>query len=64
MPCYANNSYQKYHEKLYDHLFDIMLEEINLGGIEEAKLVTQNGEVDNQVRALGTVVADGAWSKI
>jgi len=22
MPCYANNSYQKYHEKVYSHLFE------------------------------------------
>lgn len=63
MPCYANNSYQKYHEKVYSHLFDASLGEIRLAGIEEAKLAIQNGEVDDQGRALITVVADGAWSK-
>jgi len=63
MPCYANSSYQKYHEKLYSHLFDASLDEIRLAGIEETKLAIQNGEVDDQSRALVTVVADGAWSK-
>ncbi|KAL4083216.1 hypothetical protein QTP88_028546 [Uroleucon formosanum] len=63
MPCYANSSYQKYHEKLYSNLFDASVDETRLAGIEEAKLAIQNGEVDNQGRALVTVVADGALSK-
>jgi hypothetical protein len=36
---------------------------MKLAGIEEAKLAVQNGDVDDQGRALVTVVADGAWSK-
>lgn len=63
MPCYANSSYQKYHEKVYNHLFDATLDEIKLAGMEEAKLAIENGEMDDQKRALVTVVADGAWSK-
>ncbi|KAL4143896.1 hypothetical protein QTP88_006150 [Uroleucon formosanum] len=63
MPCYANSSYQKYHEKLYSNLFDASVDETRLAGIEEAKLAIQNGEVDNQGRALVTVVADGDLSK-
>lgn len=48
---------------MYSHLFDVSLDEIKLAGIEEAKLAKQNGKVDDQGRALVTVVADGAWSK-
>ncbi|KAL5246136.1 hypothetical protein ACI65C_013544 [Semiaphis heraclei] len=64
MPCYANNSYQKYHEKVYSHLFNASLDEIKLAGIEKAKLAIQNGEVDDQGRALVTVVADEGYNSV
>jgi len=63
MPNMSNPLYRKNHNDLTRHTENAVLEVMEIAGKEEARLVVEENNVNENKIPLITVVADGTWSK-